>query len=47
MTISSKIVVLSGVLPEDTANVWLSTNGYGANFASAGAGNGIRVTVSG
>ncbi len=46
-TISSNAVVLGGVLAEDTANVSLSTNGYVANFASAAAGNGIGVTVSG
>jgi hypothetical protein len=46
-TLSSNAVVLSGVLPADTANVWLSTNGYVANFKSALPGNGIQVTVSG
>ncbi len=46
-TISSNNVVLSGVLAGDTANVFVSTNGYTANFASAAAGNGIAVTVSG
>ncbi len=46
-TISSNNVVLSGVLAADAANVRLSTNGYVANFASAGAANGIGVTVSG
>jgi hypothetical protein len=35
------------VVPGDTANVKLSTNGYTANFASASAGTGIGVTVSG
>ena len=46
-TISSNNVVLSGVLAGDTANVMLNTNGYVANFASASAGTGIGVTVSG
>ena len=46
-TISSNNVVLSGVLPGDVANVRLNTNGYVANFASAGVANGIGVTVSG
>ncbi len=46
-TLSSNSVVLAGVLVGDTANVSLSTNGYVANFASAAAGNGIGVTVSG
>ncbi len=46
-TISSNNVVLSGVLPGDAANVRLNTNGYTANFASAGVANGIGVTVSG
>ncbi len=46
-TLSSNSVLLAGVLVGDTANVSLSTNGYVANFASASAGNGIGVTVSG
>ncbi len=46
-TISSNAVVLAGILPADTGNVSLGTNGYVANFASAAAGNGIGVTVSG
>ncbi len=46
-TISSNNVVLSGVLAGDVAHVRISTNGYTANFASAAAGNGIAVTVSG
>ncbi|MGA2786455.1 MAG: YDG domain-containing protein, partial [Verrucomicrobiota bacterium] len=46
-TISSNNVVLNGVLAGDAANVWLNTNGYTANFTSAGAGTGIGVTVSG
>ena len=46
-TISSNNVVLSGVIAGDTANVKLSTNGYTATFASATAGSGIGVTVSG
>jgi autotransporter-associated beta strand protein len=46
-TISSNNVVLVGVLPADTANVRLSTNGYAANFVSTNAGTGIGVTVSG
>ncbi len=45
--LSSNAVVLSGVLPADTANVRLSTNGYVASFASGAAGAGILVTVSG
>ena len=44
-TISSNNVALSGVVGGDTVS--LSTNGYTANFASAGAGNNIGVTVSG
>ena len=31
----------------DAAAVALSTNGYGANFASAGVSNGLAVSVSG
>ena len=46
-TLTSNSVVLAGVLSGDTANVKLSTNGYTANFASASAGTGIGVTVSG
>ena len=46
-TISSNNVVLSGLLDGDTNNVGLSTNGYAANFAGAGAANGIGVTVAG
>ena len=46
-TISSNNVVLSGVLAGDVANVRLATNGYVANFANGGVGNGIGVTVSG
>jgi hypothetical protein len=46
-TLTSNSVVLAGVVPGDTANVKLSTNGYTANFASAGVGTGIGVTVSG
>ena len=45
-TITSNTVVLNGVLAGDVTNVALSTNGYVANFASAGVGNGIAVTVS-
>jgi endonuclease YncB( thermonuclease family) len=44
-TLSSNNVVLSGVVSGDTLT--LNTNGYIANFASAGVGNGIVVTVSG
>jgi hypothetical protein len=43
-TLSSNNVVLSGVISGDTAT--LNTNGYVANFASAGVGNGIAVSVS-
>ncbi len=46
-TINSNNVALSGVLAADAANVKLSTNGYAANFASAAAGNGVAVMVSG
>ena len=46
-TISSNNIFLSGVVAGDSANVNLSTNGYTAAFASAAAGNGIGVTVSG
>jgi len=44
-TISSNSVVLAGVVNGDT--VGLSTNGYLANFVSAGVGSGIGVAVSG
>jgi hypothetical protein len=44
-TLSSNNVVLSGVVAGDIVS--LKTNGYAANFASAGVGNGIAVTVSG
>ena len=44
-TISSNNVVLTGVVSGDTVS--LSTNGYTANFASAGVGTGIGVTISG
>ena len=40
-TISSNNVVLGGVVGVDV--VKLSTNGYGASFASAGVSNGIAV----
>src|SRR5208337_117827 len=46
-TISSNNVVLVGLVDGDTNSVRLNTNGYVANFVSAGAGNGIGVTVSG
>ena len=46
-TISSNNVVLSGVLAADAGNVRLSTNGYTANFASAGVGTSIPVSVRG
>ena len=46
-TISSNNVVLSGVVAGDVGTVSLSTNGYGASFASAGVSNGIAVSVSG
>src|SRR3974390_36969 len=45
--LSSNNVVLAGVLAGDAGNIFVSTNGYLANFASANAGNGIGVTVSG
>ena len=45
-TIRSNSVVLSGVLVADAGQVELSTNGYVATFASAGAGN-TGVSVSG
>ena len=44
-TISLTNVVLTGVVSGDTVS--LSTNGYTANFASAGVGTGIGVTISG
>src|SRR3974390_488241 len=44
-TISSKAVVLGGIVGGDTVN--LATNGYTASFASAGVANGIGVTISG
>jgi hypothetical protein len=46
-TLSSNNVVLTGVLAADTGKVALSTNGYVANFTSAGVGNNKPVTVSG
>ena len=46
-TISSNNVVLNGVLAGDANNVRLSTNGYAASFASAGAASGVGVTISG
>ena len=46
-TLTSNSVVLAGVLAGDSGNVSLVTNGYAANFASAGVGTGIGVTVSG
>jgi hypothetical protein len=46
-TLTSNSVVLAGVLAGDTNNVSLSTNGYAANFTSAGVGNGVPVVVSG
>src|SRR5208283_3720293 len=44
-TLSFNSVVLSGVVFGDTVS--LNTGGYAANFASAGVGNGIAVTVTG
>ncbi|MGA3179438.1 MAG: YDG domain-containing protein [Verrucomicrobiota bacterium] len=44
-TLSSNNVVLLGVVSGDTLT--LNTNGYTANFASAGVGAGIAVTVTG
>jgi hypothetical protein len=44
-TLSSNSVVLLGVVNGDTVS--LNTNGYVANFASAGVGSGIAVTLSG
>ena len=44
-TLGSNNVVLAGVVAGDT--VILNTNGYVANFASAGIGNGVAVSVSG
>ncbi len=44
-TLSSNNVVLLGVVSGDTVS--LNTNGYVANFASAGVGSGVAVTVSG
>ena len=41
-TITSNSVVLAGVLAGDAGNVRLSTNGYMANFASAGVGTASR-----
>ena len=46
-TIRSNNVVLNGVAPADAGNVELTTNGYVANFASAGIGTNKAVTVSG
>jgi len=44
-TITMTSVTLAGVASGDTVS--LSTNGYTANFAGAGVGSGIGVTVSG
>ncbi len=44
-TLNFNSVVLLGVVNGDT--VTLNTSGYGANFASAGVGSGIGVSVSG
>jgi hypothetical protein len=44
-TLSSNDVVLAGVVTGDTVS--LDTNGYVANFASAGVGSNITVTVTG
>ena len=44
-TLSSNNVVLLGVVSGDTVS--LNTNGYVGNFASAGVGSSIAVTVSG
>jgi hypothetical protein len=44
-TLSSNNVALLGIIPGDIVS--LNTNGYIANFASAGLGSGIAVTVSG
>ena len=44
-TINSNDLVLIGVVEGDAVS--LSTNGYTANFVSAGAGNNIGVTVGG
>ena len=41
-TISSNNVVLNGVAPADAGTVGLATNGYVANFASAGIGTNRR-----
>jgi len=46
-TIRASLVVLAGVLPADVGQVAVSTNGYVATFASAGAGPGIGVSVGG
>jgi hypothetical protein len=45
-TLTTNSVALNGVMPGDTANVLLATNGYTANFVSASAGIGKSVTVS-
>src|SRR5262249_11547079 len=46
-TISSNNVTLNGVVPTESANVSVSTNGYTATFANANGGTGKSVTVSG
>jgi trimeric autotransporter adhesin len=46
-TINSNSVSLSGVIVGDVANVNLSTNGYMASFASAGANSNLLVMVAG
>jgi len=44
-TLNSNSVVLAGIVNGDAVS--LNTNGYAANFASAGVGSGLAVTVSG
>ena len=46
-TIILNSALLSGVVPVDMGNVWLSTNGYTASFASPNAGTNLQVTLSG
>ena len=46
-SLSTNSVVLGGVVAGDAGKVQLATNGYVANFASAGVGTNLGVTVSG
>src|SRR5205085_2904149 len=45
--LSSNEVVLAGILAEDSAGVWLVTNGYAASFAAPKARTNTAVSVGG